>query len=113
MARVTNEELADLIGGVDDGVIGLKGNVSYLTREVGALKDAVVAANGRQRGDHDVLLVVRGNQDNCPARKSFQNGRPAEFLKENWRIIGMIVTITGTLSVALVKTLDMLAALLT
>ena len=105
MARVTNEELAGLIGGVDDGVIGLKD-------EVGALKDAIVAANGRQRQDHDVLLTVKGNQDNCPARRSFQNGKPAEFLRENWRIVSAVVAITGTLSVALVKVIDMLAVYL-
>ena len=105
MSRVTNKELANLIGVVDAGVIGLKD-------EVGALKNAIVSANGRQRQDHDVLLTVKVNQDNCPARRSFQNGRPAEFLRENWRIVSAVVAITGTLSVALVKVIDMLAVYL-
>ena len=111
MPRVTNEELANLIGAVDDGVIGLKGKVNSLDGKVGELRDAVLAANGRQRQDHDVLLVVKGNQDNCPALKAIE-GKSTEFLRENWRIVGAVVAVTGTLSVALVKVLDLMGQLL-
>jgi len=58
MGRVTNEQLAGLIGGVDDGLVALAGEVNLVKSKVDALQKTVADANGRQRRDHDKITKL-------------------------------------------------------
>ena len=55
MARVTNQQLADLIG---DGLGVVAGQVAAVEDKVDALQKTVADANGRQRRDHDKITKL-------------------------------------------------------
>jgi len=72
--RVTNKQLADLIGGMDDQLVVLGKDVAGIKVSVRGLEAAAEKANGIQRADHDKVLALAEVQKICPARLAHDKG---------------------------------------
>jgi len=93
-----DNELLNLIGAVDDGVVSIKGEVRQINESMKGIKKTVDEMDKRQRGNHDELTEVRANQNNCPIFKSkFNMNDPRVFITTVGGLLGLFTVLMKVL----------------